>query len=390
LETFQLTVKTLEGLEEVLAAEIKEIGGTDITTSLRAVHFSGDMAMIYRANYRLRTALRIFKQIDSFRFSNLDDFYVKCMKIRWEHFMNLNDSFVIQSTVLQSELFKNSMFASLKLKDAIADRFRQRTGNRPSVDTAEPDIIFHIHIAGNNCSISIDSSGESLHKRGYRHSQGEAPLNEVLAAGMLLLAGWKGESDLLDPMCGSGTLPIEAALIAKNTPPGKFRKSFAFMKWKDFNAELFENIREEPELKDFRFRIYASDLNSSHMVSARTNARNARVFNLISFNTADFSNLESELTDSLIMINPPYGERIQLQNPEGMYAMIGERLKHHFAGNVAWILSSSTDFLTRTGLKPSAKIRLFNGAMECSFQKFELFEGKRKLLVRKNPKPVNS
>jgi putative N6-adenine-specific DNA methylase len=388
LETFQLTVKTLEGLEEVLAAEINEIGGTNITKSLRAVHFSGDLAMIYRANYRLRTALRIFKQIDSFGFNSMDDFYVKCMKIRWEHFMNLNDSFVIQSTVFQSELFKNSMFASLKLKDAIADRFRQRTGNRPSVDTAEPDIIYHIHIAGNLCTISIDSSGESLHKRGYRQSQGEAPLNEVLAAGMLMLAGWKGESDLLDPMCGSGTLPIEAALIAKNIPPGKFRKNYAFMNWKDFNSELFESIKEESEPKDFNYRIFASDLNASHVISARNNARNARVFNLITFSAADFSKLNPELTGTLIMINPPYGERINVQNPESLYQMIGERLKHHFAGNVAWILSSSTEYLTRTGLKPSARIRLYNGALECSFQKFELFEGKRKVLIRKNTNTV--
>jgi putative N6-adenine-specific DNA methylase len=384
LETFQLTVKTLEGLEEVLAREIQELGGNDVLTGNRAVHFSGDTAMIYRANYRLRTALRIFKQIDSFRFNNIDDFYVKCMKIRWEHFMNLNDSFVIQSTVLQSELFKNSMFASLKLKDAIADRFRQRTGNRPSVDTTDPDIIFHIHIAGTTCTISIDSSGESLHKRGYRQSQGEAPLNEVLAAGMLLLAGWKGESDFFDPMCGSGTLPIEAALIAKNIPPGKFRKSFAFMTWKDYDSDLFDKIKEEAETKEFIHHIYANDINGSSMVSARTNARNARVFNLIGFSTDDFARHDLELRDALIMMNPPYGERIPLKDPEKLYEMIGEKLKHHYTGNTAWVLSSSMEKMHKIGLKPSSKIRLFNGALECSFQKFEMFEGKRKLVIKKN------
>jgi len=383
LETFQITVKTLEGLEEVLAREIREIGGNSVVTGNRAVHFEGDTAMIYRANYRLRTALRVFKQIHSFRFTNMDDFYVKCMKVKWEQYMNLNDSFVIQSTVVQSELFKNSMFASLKLKDAIADRFRQRTGSRPNVDTADPDIIFHIHVAANSCTLSIDSSGESLHKMGYRQSQGDAPLNEVLAAGMLLLAGWNGESDFLDPMCGSGTLPIEAALIARNIPPGKFRKSFAFMNWKDYQSEIFEQIKEETENKDFNHHIYASDINSSHMVSARTNARNARVFNLITFQTADLAKLELELEGALIMINPPYGERLQVKNPELLYEMVGERLKHHFTGNVAWILSSSQDYLNRIGLKPSVKIRLFNGALECSLQKYELFEGKRKLLIRK-------
>ncbi|HNX78980.1 MAG TPA: class I SAM-dependent RNA methyltransferase [Prolixibacteraceae bacterium] len=383
METFQLTVKTLEGLEEVLAREIQEIGGSDIVKGLRAVHFSGDTAMIYRANYRLRTALRIFKQIDTFKFSNMDDFYVKCMKIRWELFMNLNDSFVIQSTVMQSELFKNSMFASLKLKDAIADRFRQRTGSRPSVDTADPDIIFHIHIAGNNCTISIDSSGESLHKRGYRQSQGEAPLNEVLAAGMLMLAGWKGDSDFYDPMCGSGTLPIEAGLIARNIPPGKFRKGYAFMSWKDFDRDLFDTIREEAEPAEFNFHIYAGDINASSVLTSKTNARNARVFNLITFLPGDFSKTELKLEGALLMMNPPYGERIHLDTSGVLYEKIGEKLKHHFMGNTAWILSSSAEHFHKIGLKPSSKIKLFNGALECSFQKFELFEGKRKLLVRK-------
>ena len=384
METFQLTVKTLEGIEDVLAREIQELGGNDVRVGNRAVHFSGDTAMIYRANFRLRTALRIFKQIDSFKFSNIDDFYVKCMKIRWEHFMNLNDSFVIQSTVLQSELFKNSMFASLKLKDAIADRFRQRTGNRPSVDTTDPDIIFHIHIAGTTCTISIDSSGESLHKRGYRQSQGEAPLNEVLAAGMLLLAGWKGESDFYDPMCGSGTLPIEAALIAKNIAPGKFRKSFAFMTWKDYDSELFEKIKEETETREFNFHIYANDINGSNTVSARANARNARVFNLIEFSTGDFAKKELVLQGALLMMNPPYGERIPLKDPGALYQMIGEKLKHHYSGNMAWVLTSSMENIHKIGLKPASKIRLYNGALECSFQKFELFEGKRKLLIRKS------
>jgi putative N6-adenine-specific DNA methylase len=389
LETFQLTVKTLEGIEEVLAREIQELGGNDIKVGNRAVHFSGDTAMIYRTNYRLRTALRIFKQIDSFKFNNIDDFYIKCMKIRWERFMNLNDSFVIQSTVLQSELFKNSMFASLKLKDAIADRFRQRTGNRPSVDTTDPDIIFHIHIAGTTCTISIDSSGESLHKRGYRQSQGEAPLNEVLAAGMLLLAGWKGESDFFDPMCGSGTLPIEAALIAKNIAPGKFRKNFAFMTWKDYDSDLFEKIKEEAETREFTHHIYANDINGSSMVSARTNARNARVFNLIDYSSGDFAALNLELQGALIMMNPPYGERIPLKDPEALYKMIGEKLKHLYVGNTAWILSSSLENNHKIGLKPSSKIRLFNGALECSFQKFELFEGKRKFILKKNPPKID-
>ena len=371
----------MEGLEEVLAVEIREIGGKEVEPGNRAVHFKGDKAMIYRANYRLRTALRVFKQIDAFSFTNVDEFYINCLKIKWEQFMNLHDTFAIQSTVIQSELFRNSMFASLKLKDAIADPFRQRTGNRPSVDTTEPDIIFHVHVTGQNCSISIDSSGESLHKRGYRQAQGDAPLSEVLAAGMILLSGWKGDSDFLDPMCGSGTLPIEAAMIARNIPPGKTRKSFAFMNWRDFDNELFEKIKEEVEPAPFNHHIYASDLLSGNIVSARTNARNARVFNLIQFTMTDFEKLELPLSNAVVIINPPYGERMNSSNLDQLYSMIGERLKHHFTGNCAWILSSSIDLIHKIGLKPSLKIKLYNGALECSYQKFELFEGKRKLVV---------
>ncbi len=381
LETFNLTAKTLDGLEEVLAEEIKGIGGGSVEKAIRAVHFRGDLAMIYRANYRLRSAIRIFRQIDAFSFTTMEDFYIRCLKIKWELFMNLNDTFVVQSTVNQSELFKNSMFASLKLKDAIADRFRQKTGSRPNVDTAEPDVIFHIHIAGQNCMISLDSSGESLHKRGYRQSQGEAPLNEVLAAGMILISGWKGDSDFLDPMCGSGTLPIEAALIARNIPPGKFRKSFAFMNWKDFDADLFEKIKEETTPAAFNFKIYAADLLAKNILSAQTNARNARIFNMITFVISDFSKLDLKLEKAVIMMNPPYGERIVPENPEQLYRMIGERLKHHFSGNEAWILAYAQEMMQKIGLKPAAKYRLYNGAMECSFQKFDLFEGKRKLLI---------
>ncbi len=381
MENYFFTAKTLEGLEGVLAREVRELGGINVETGIRAVHFEGDKAMLYRANYRLRTAIRVFRQIDSFTFSTMDDFYINSLKVRWDLLMNLNDTFVVQSTVIQSDLFKNSMFASMKLKDAIADRFRQRTGQRPSVDTTDPDIIFHLHIAGQKCTISLDSSGESLHKRGYRQSQGDAPLNEVLAAGMILHTGWKGDSDFFDPMCGSGTLPIEAALIARNIPPGKFRKSFAFMNWRDYEPELFEKVKEEVEPADFKHKIYAADLLNKNVLSTQTNARNARVFNLITIGQSDFAENGQHLENGVIIINPPYGERMKNDDLGSLYGMIGERLKHHFMGNVAWILTSSAEMMQKIGLKPSAKIRLLNGALECSYQKFELFEGKRKILV---------
>ena len=384
MEKFKITVKTLDGLEEVLAQEITDLGGQNISCGNRAVFFEGDLGMVYRANYRLRTALRVFRQIDSFTFSNADDFYVNCMKIKWEMYMNLNHTFAVQSTVFHYNICKNSMFASLKVKDAIVDRLRQRLGNRPNVDTKNPDIIFHVHVAHDQCTLSIDSSGESLHKRGYRQVQGDAPLNEVLAAGMILLSGWKGDGDLIDPMCGSGTIPIEAALIAKNIPPGRYRKEFAFMSWKDFDEELFLKIREEAETRNFEGRIHASDIGKNQVLGAQTNARAARVFNLINFAAADFTRLDLDFSNAVMIMNPPYGERLNPADLESLYGKIGERLKHHFAGNKAWIISSSQVLLNAVGLKASRKYKLFNGALECSYQLYEIFEGKRKELIKKN------
>lgn len=384
MENLKITVKTLEGLEEVLSNEIRSIGGQNVVAGKRVVYFDGDLAMVYRANYRLRTALRVFRQLNSFRFRDADDFYVQCMKVKWEAFMNLNQTFAVQSTVFHSELFKNSMFASLKVKDAIVDRFRQRTGNRPDIDTKTPDIIFHVHINTNQCTLSIDSSGESLHKRGYRQIQGEAPLSEVLAAGMILLSGWNGDTDFVDPMCGSGTLPVEAALIARNIPPGKYRKDFAFMAWKDFDADLFEKIKEEVELREFMGKIYASDISHSIVVGAQTNARSARIFNLIRFQTADFANLDLSGVQGTMVINPPYGERLSSNDPEKLYQIIGEKLKHHFSGNTAWILSSAPTLMNAVGLKPAMKIKLLNGALVCSFQQYDLFMGKRKDLKKRD------
>ena len=377
MKNYTITVKTLEGLESVLAEEIKQLGGSNIVKGNRAVFFDGDLAMVYRANYRLRTALRVFRQIDSFRYTNVDDFYLKCLRIKWESYMNLNQTFSIQSTVFHSDIFKNSMFASLKVKDAIADRFRQRYGTRPDVDTQSPDIIFNVHISNDMVTISLDSSGESLHKRGYRQVQGDAPLSEVLAAGMILMTGWDGSTDFLDPMCGSGTLPIEAALIARNIPPGKYRKSWSFMSWKDFDPDLFEQIKEEAEVREFNGKIYASDILHKNILASQSNARSARVYNLIHFEKGDFADINLPLKNSTLIMNPPYGERLTSPDLDNLYSMIGERLKHHYSSNQAWILSSSSDLIHKIGLKPSVKVRLLNGALECTYQKYELFEGKR-------------
>ncbi|HAX94907.1 MAG TPA: RNA methyltransferase [Prolixibacteraceae bacterium] len=377
MKNYTITVKTLEGLESVLSEEIRQIGGININIGNRAVFFEGDLAMVYRANYRLRTALRVFRQIDTFRFNNVDDFYLKCLRMKWESLMNLNQTFSIQSTVFHSDIFKNSMFASLKVKDAIADRFRQRFGSRPDVDTQAPDIIFNVHISNDQATISLDSSGESLHKRGYRQVQGDAPLSEVLAAGMILMTGWDGSTDFLDPMCGSGTLPIEAALIARNIPPGKYRKTYSFMSWKDYDSDLFEKIKQEPENREFTGKIYASDILNKNILASQSNARSARVYNLIQFEKGNFADLNLPLNNATLIMNPPYGERLVLPDLESLYTMIGERLKHQYTSNQAWILSSSANLIHRIGLKPSLKVDLLNGSIECTYQKYELFEGKR-------------
>ncbi|WP_319228598.1 class I SAM-dependent RNA methyltransferase [Draconibacterium orientale] len=378
MKEYKLIAKTFSGLEDVLAKEVKRIGGKNVRRGKRAVFYDGDLELIYKSNYQLRAALRILKEIEHFNFKNVDQFYLKCKRIKWNNYFNVDQNFVINSVVVNSRDFRNSMFASLKVKDAIADYFRENFGKRPNVDTDNPDIIINVHIFQDNCTLSIDSSGESLHKRGYRVKQGDAPLNEVLAAGMIYISGWLGNSDFMDPMCGSGTLPIEAAMIAQNIPPAKFRKEFAFQLWNDFDPLLWEKVTEPVEKREFRHKIYASDISGSNLLNAQTNARRALVFNKIQFACTDFKDLNINLNNATILTNPPYGERLRENDLDGLYSMIGERLKHQYAGNSAWILSSSIDSLKFVGLKPAQRIDLFNGALKCKFNNYRLFEGKEK------------
>jgi len=377
LKNFRLVAKTSFGLEQVLANEIKAIGGQNIELGNRAVYYEGDLKIIYKSNYFLRTALRVLKEIEFFNFKNVDQFYLKCKNIDWQQYFSVDQSFVIHSTVGNSREFTNSMFASLRAKDAIADYFRNKLGKRPNVDTENPEIVIDLHIHGDSCTISFDSSGESLHKRGYRMNQGEAPLNEVLASGMIQLAGWTGNSDFLDPMCGSGTIPIEAAMIAYNIPAGKFRKNYAFENWRDYDQLLFDDIKKSIEKKEFNYNIFASDISGSNLLNAQTNARRALVYNKIKFQISDFKDLKIDLNNGVIIINPPYGERLKERDLNELYAMIGERLKHQFAGNAAWILSSSIESFKHVGLKPEVRFDLFNGSLKCKYNNYKLFSGKR-------------
>ena len=377
-EQFEMIAKTFQGLEEILAEELTALGANDIQIGRRMVSFTGDKRMMYKANFCLRTAIRILKPIKNFTAKDADEVYNQIQAIPWEEYLDVNKTFAIDAVVF-SEEFRHSKFVSYKVKDAIVDYFREKTGKRPSVRINNPDVLLNIHIAQTTCTLSLDSSGESLHRRGYRQEAVEAPLNEVLAAGMILMTGWRGECDLIDPMCGSGTIPVEAALIAKNIAPGVFRKGFAFEKWVDFDADMFDEIyNDDSQEREFTHKIYGYDNNPKANEIATHNIKAAGVSKDIVLKLQPFQQFEQPKEKSIIITNPPYGERISTNDLLGLYQMIGERLKHAFVGNEAWVLSYREECFDQIGLKASQKVPLFNGALECEFRKYEIFDGKYK------------
>ena len=375
-QSFEMIAKTFQGLEEVLAQELTALGANDIQIGRRMVSFSGDKEMMYRANFCLRTAIRILRPIKHFTAQNADEVYEQIKAIHWEDYLDTSKSFAVDAVVF-SEEFRHSKFVSYRVKDAIVDYFREKTGKRPSVRINKPDVLLNIHIAQTDCTLSLDSSGESLHRRGYRQEAVEAPLNEVLAAGMILMTGWHGECDLIDPMCGSGTIPIEAALIARNIAPGVFRKEFAFEKWVDFDRDLFDAIyNDDSQEREFEHKIYGYDNNPKAHEIAMHNVKAAGVSKDIILKLQPFQQFEQPKEKSIIITNPPYGERISTNDLLGLYEMIGERLKHAFTGNSAWILSYRDECFDKIGLKATQRIPLFNGALECEFRQYEIFDGK--------------
>ena len=375
---FELIAKTFMGLEPVLAQELTQLGANNVQIGRRMVSFSGNQEMMYRANFQLHTAIRILKPIKHFKARSAEDVYEEVKKVDWSQYIEQGKTFSVDS-VVYSEEFRNSRFVTYKVKDAIVDQFRENTGTRPNISVSNPDIRLHIHIAEDDATLSLDSSGESLHRRGYRQESVEAPLNEVLAAGMIMMTGWKGETDFIDPMCGSGTLLIEAAMIARNMSPGIFRKEFAFEKWPDFNQELFDHIyNDDSQEREFEHHIYGYDIDMKAVNTARLNAKAAGFTKDITIEQADFKNFTQPSQPSIIITNPPYGERISTPNLLGTYKMIGERLKHEFMGNDAWILSYREECFEQIGLKPSIKIPVFNGSLECEFRKYAIFGGRMK------------
>ncbi len=374
---FRLTAKTLGGLEEVLAGELNTLGAEDVRVSHRAVTFSGSRKVLYCANYYCRTAIKILKPIFEERIRNDIQLYDSIRSIPWSDMLDVKGTFAIDSAIA-SPLFTHSLYVTQRVKDAIADQFRDKFGTRPSVNTDDPDLRINIHIANDQLITSLDSSGESLHKRGYRLEQGPAPLNEVLAAGLILLSGWKGNTNFTDPMCGSGTLPIEAALIAYNIPPGVYRKAFAFEKWADFDEQLFDQITgAHIENKKIEFLVTGSDISERSVSNAKRNAKNAFLENKIALSRASIEETKPPEGGGIAIINPPYGKRLKTFEIEAFYKRLGDALKKKYAGYEVWVFTANKEALKHLGLRTARRLTLYNGPLECKYHKYEMFSGTR-------------
>jgi putative N6-adenine-specific DNA methylase len=376
---FKMIAKTMYGFEAVLAKELMALGAMDVKEGTRNVSFVGDTGFMYKANLCLRTAIKILKPYQSFKIFSEDDLYKQIYDLPWENFMDVNDTLAIDATV-HSDTFTHSKYISLKTKDAIVDRFRDKFGERPDVDLDFPTLRLNIHIEKNFCNVSFDSSGQSLHKRGYKTATNIAPINEVLAAGMLLLSGWDGQCDFMDPMCGSGTILIEAAMIACNIPPNLNRKEFAFERWKDWDEDLFEKIEASvlKKMREFHFKIKGYDTSPSAVHKAIDNIENANLSEFIKVERQDFFASQKEGERHLHMLfNPPYGERLEIDMPK-FYKEIGDTLKQSYPGTDAWFITSNLEAIKHVGLRPSRKIKLYNGALESKLLKYQIYQGSKK------------
>ena len=379
-ENFNMVAKTLFGFEDLLVKELKQLGAQDVKEGVRNVSFVGDKGFMYKANLALRTAIKILKPIKTFRVSNEDDLYKQVYSIKWEKYLKATGSLAIDATV-HSKHFTHSKFIALKTKDAIVDRFRDNGGVRPNVDLRFPDLKINVHIDRSVCTISLDSSGESLHRRGYKLATNIAPINEVLAAGLIMLSGWDGQSDFMDPMCGSGTMLAEAAMIACNIPPNLMRKEFAFERWEDWDVDLFEKIEESllKKTRDFHHKIIGYDKSPSAVHKAKENIKNAHLDEFITIKYEDFFKTQRPGGEQKLhmVFNPPYGERLDIQM-EQFYKQIGDTLKQNYPNTDAWFITSNLEALKHVGLRPSRKIKLFNAKLESRLVKYQIYEGSKK------------
>ena len=382
-ENFEMVAKTLFGFEELLENELRQLGAQHIKKGVRNVRFTGDKGFMYKCNMGLRTAIKILKPILQFNVKDENELYKKIKDIAWEKYVDVDATLAVSAT-LSGDRFTHSQYITLKTKDAIVDRFRDLTGKRPNIDLRFPDLKIDVHIDRNRCSVSLDSSGESLHKRGYKIATNIAPINEVLAAGLLLLSGWDGQSDFMDPMCGSGTILIEAAMIACNIPPNLMRNEFAFERWKDWDVDLYETIENSllSKTRDFHHKIMGFDKSPSAIRKANENIKNAHLEEFIYIKHEDFFKTQKGGEARLHMLfNPPYGERLEL-DMETFYGQIGSTLKHNYAGTTAWFITSNLEALKHIGLKTSRKIKLYNAKLVARLVRYDMYSGTKK--PRKN------
>jgi putative N6-adenine-specific DNA methylase len=376
---FKMVAKTMFGFEEILAKELRKLGAINIEEGIRSVSFEGDKGFMYKANLCLRTAIKIVKPIHSFTVTSEEDLYKKIYAFDWSDYLSTETTFAIDTTI-NSETFTHSLYVSQKVKDAIVDKFRDTDGKRPDVDIKFPDIRINIHIQKDHCNVALDTSGRSLHQRGYKTATNIAPINEVLAAGLLLLSGWDGQCDFLDPMCGSGTILVEAAMIACNIPVNINRKEFAFEKWDDYDQDLFDKIVESSlsKTREFHFKIAGYDKAPSAIQKAQDNIENANLSDYIKVGQFNFLETEKTVETHLhILFNPPYGERLDIEMEE-FYKNIGDTLKQHYAGTDAWLITSNLDALKHVGLRPSRKIKVFNSQLESKLVKYVMYAGSKK------------
>ena len=375
---FPLIAKTISGLEEVLVKELEKLGATDVMKLNRAVSFSADTEMMYRVNYACRTALRILKPLFHFEILEQKDLYENIYEFPWEDYLDADHSLAIDA-VISYTVFTNSQFVAQRTKDAIVDRLRDKLGTRPSVDLENPDLKVNVHLFKDSCTVALDSSGQSLHRRGYRKSTGPAPINEVLAAGLIKLSEWDTLTPLFDPMCGAGTILIEAAMVARKMPAGYFREEWGFMKWRDFDAALWEKVKTDGNalIASNGVKMHGADRSDRAIDSARENLKFTSLYDDITLEVRTFEDSQPPFENGFIISNPPYDERLQIEDSLVFYKMIGDTLKRKFAGYTAWLISSDLESIKFIGLRPSRRIPVFNGPLECRFLKFDLFAGKK-------------